>query len=92
MSVSTSGREITYKVLASLFDLPLANAANILGVGTTFFKQKCRECGIERSPYRQRQSIKQLEENIVLILYRMLLTNNPNIFSCTAETDTDAEN
>jgi hypothetical protein len=92
MSVLTSGRKIiTYKVLESLFDLPLANAAKILGVGTTFFKQKCREYGIERWPYRQRQSIEQLEKNTVLNLFLMLWTKNNNTSCCSAETDTDTE-
>ena len=74
-----------------LFDYQLKDAANILGVGITYFKKMCRKCGIKKWPFRQRQSIKQLEEKAVLTLSQMLLTNNPNIFSCTAETDTDTE-
>mmetsp|Transcript_3624 Transcript_3624/g.8651 ORF Transcript_3624/g.8651 Transcript_3624/m.8651 type:complete len:218 (+) Transcript_3624:878-1531(+) len=49
------------EVVARFFQLPIQQAAEELKVGETWLKQKCREHGIKRWPYRK---VKSLERSI----------------------------
>nr|TKW11875.1 hypothetical protein SEVIR_5G001200v2 [Setaria viridis] len=49
---------LSYEEISKLFSLPIAEAASILGVGTSVLKRICRTHGIVRWPYRKLVSAK----------------------------------
>jgi len=44
--------------------LPLREAAQKLGIGTTLLKKLCRQLGIDKWPSRKRAGIRQLIEHL----------------------------
>ena len=53
-------KTVTKGALRAMFDLPITDAANRLGVGVTVLKKICRKHGIVRWPYRKRKSLRKL--------------------------------
>ncbi|KAL0209250.1 hypothetical protein RCL1_003508 [Eukaryota sp. TZLM3-RCL] len=47
-------KDIDYSTLSKLFHLPLNKAAEVLKIGRTTLKQRCRELQIHRWPYSRR--------------------------------------
>ena len=57
---------LTRKELEANFHLPLEQAAQNCGLGTTRFKKACRSLGIRRWPHRLLKSIMTMEEDVRL--------------------------
>ncbi|GIL93197.1 hypothetical protein Vretifemale_20637, partial [Volvox reticuliferus] len=55
-SAAASLREQIY----STFDLPVADAARVLGISATELKRRCRRLGISRWPQRKLQSLRRI--------------------------------
>ncbi|MCA9508408.1 MAG: RWP-RK domain-containing protein [Myxococcales bacterium] len=51
--------DLTKEDLASLYHLPIKDAANELSICTTLLKKICRQNGIKRWPHRQFQAVNQ---------------------------------
>mmetsp|Transcript_13998 Transcript_13998/g.33074 ORF Transcript_13998/g.33074 Transcript_13998/m.33074 type:complete len:523 (-) Transcript_13998:311-1879(-) len=51
--------ELDISTIAKCFHLPISDAARKLQVGETWLKQKCRQYGINRWPYRKVRSIEK---------------------------------
>ena len=50
--------------MRELFDMPLEDAANYLGISKKLLKKRYRQRGIERWPYRKLNSLKLLKDSI----------------------------
>ncbi|XP_010241340.1 PREDICTED: uncharacterized protein LOC104585973 isoform X2 [Nelumbo nucifera] len=58
----TLDESLTFDEVSKLFSLPIAEAANILGVCSSVLKKICRDNGLIRWPYRKFLSGKSIEE------------------------------
>mmetsp|Transcript_13369 Transcript_13369/g.37904 ORF Transcript_13369/g.37904 Transcript_13369/m.37904 type:complete len:404 (+) Transcript_13369:84-1295(+) len=58
-------KDIPIENVARFFHLPIHLAADALKVGETWLKQKCREHGIKRWPYRKVKSLDKSIEKVV---------------------------
>lgn len=56
--------QITHSDLTGVFHLPLAEAASVLGVGSTALKKACRRHGIMQWPYRRLKKLSLLIESL----------------------------
>ncbi|KAM0071095.1 putative transcription factor Nin-like family [Helianthus debilis subsp. tardiflorus] len=57
-------RALELEEIEKHFELPIAVAAEKLGVGLTMLKKRCREFNIKRWPHRKLKSIKSLIQNV----------------------------
>ncbi|MFS7929885.1 putative transcription factor Nin-like family [Helianthus anomalus] len=57
-------RPLELEEIEKHFELPIAVAAEKLGVGLTMLKKRCREFNIKRWPHRKLKSIKSLIQNV----------------------------
>lgn len=46
------GKRLTLQMIQEQFDKPVPEAADVLGIGTTALKKRCRELGVNRWPFR----------------------------------------
>jgi len=60
----TDLNDLDLKVIATLFHLPISEAAKHLGVGATVLKKRCRRLGIPRWPYRKLKSLDNVSSNL----------------------------
>jgi hypothetical protein len=63
-------KNITYPDIAQCFDMPIRDAAQILGISLTQLKRLCREFNIPRWPYRRLNSIQRRIEVLTIMLER----------------------
>lgn len=59
---SNADLSVSFEDVSKLFSLPLAEAADILGVSTSALKKLCNENGLERWPHRKYLAGKSIEE------------------------------
>lgn len=52
-----------YEVLSTCFDMPIRQAAKLFDVSLSFFKKRCRKCGIKRWPARQINCLLNLKKS-----------------------------
>lgn len=57
-------KDLDLEVIATLFHLPISEAAKRLGVGATVLKKRCRRLGIPRWPYRKLKSLDNVCSNL----------------------------
>ena len=65
--------ETTYEMIAPLFHLPIAEAAEHLAICPTLLKNLCRDLGLPRWPYRQIQSLANMIEKLEAVLLTEVL-------------------
>jgi hypothetical protein len=53
-----------FEILSTCFDLKIRHAAQIFGVSLSFFKKRCRKCGIKRWPNRKITYLTKLKDYI----------------------------
>jgi hypothetical protein len=61
-------KDLSIQTVAKSFHLPIHLAAESLGVGETWLKQKCREYDIKRWPYRKVKSLEKAIEKVTRLL------------------------
>jgi hypothetical protein len=67
LAMQLDRKSITIKDLQQLFDYPMEKASEKLGIGSTTMKKICRKFGIDRWPYRHRQSLKKMRGKVIKV-------------------------
>jgi RWP-RK domain len=73
-------KDLSFHLVASKFEMPIAKAAKELGVGETTLSLWCRMSGFPRWPYRKLRRIDILLTNIkvILVINQFMVLNSDN--------------